>query len=67
MWDQFWSKFAKKCAIVATDVVDLDVTFLITDTNLYAAVVTLSTQDSPKLLEQSKSGFNWKFNWNRYK
>ena len=43
---------------MATDVVDLDVTFLITDTNLYAAVVTLSTQDSPKLLEQSKCGFN---------
>ena len=43
---------------MATDVVDLDVTFLITDTNLYAAVVTLPAQDSPKLLEQSKSGFN---------
>ena len=28
--------------------------FSITDTNLYVSVVTLSTQDNSKLLEQSK-------------
>ena len=31
--------------------------FKITDTKLYAPVVTLSTQDSEKLLKQLKSGF----------
>ena len=32
-------------------------TFEITDTKLYAAVVTLSTQENPKLLQQLKPGF----------
>ena len=32
-------------------------TFAITDTKLYAPVVTLSTEDNAKLLEQLKSGF----------
>ena len=32
-------------------------TFAITDTKLYVPVVTLSTQDNAKLLEQLKSGF----------
>ena len=32
-------------------------TFQITDTKLYAPVVTLSTQDTSKLLQQLKSGF----------
>ena len=33
-------------------------TFKITDTKLYVPVVTLSTQDDNKLLEQLKTGFN---------
>ena len=33
--------------------------FTITDTKLYVAVVTLSTQVNVKLLQQLKSGFNW--------
>ena len=32
-------------------------TFAITDTRLYVPVVTLSTQESTKLLQQLKSGF----------
>ena len=32
-------------------------TFVITDTKLYVPVVTLSTQDNAKLLQQLKSGF----------
>ena len=32
-------------------------TFTITDTKLYVPVVTLSTQDNAKLLQQLKSGF----------
>ena len=41
-------------------------TFEITDTNLYVPVVTLSTQDNSKLLQQLKSGFIRTVNWNNY-
>ena len=40
--------------------------FAITDTKLYVPVVTLSTQDNAKLLEQLKSGFKKVINWNKY-
>ena len=41
-------------------------TFLITDTKLYVPVVTLSTQDNSKLLQQLKSGFKRVISWNKY-
>ena len=41
-------------------------TFAITDTKLYVPVVTLSTQDNAKLLQQLKSDFKRKINWNKY-
>ena len=37
-------------------------TFAITDAKLYVPVVTLSTQDSAKLLEKLKSGFRCTIN-----
>ena len=40
-----------------------EATFRITDTKLYLLVVTLSTQDNAKMLEQLKSGFNPKTPW----
>ena len=40
--------------------------FKITDTKLYVPVVTLSTQDNAKLLQQLKSGFRRTINWNKY-
>ena len=40
--------------------------FAITDTKLYALVVTLSTQDNDELLQQLKSGFKRTINWNKY-
>ena len=40
--------------------------FKITDTKLYVPVVTLSIQDSAKLLQQLKSGFKRAINWNKY-
>ena len=40
--------------------------FTITDTKVYVPVVTLSTQDNAKLLQQIKSGFRSTFNWNKY-
>ena len=41
-------------------------TFEITDTELYVPVVTLSTQDNSKLLQQLKSGFKSVISWNKY-
>ena len=41
-------------------------TFAITDTKLYVPVVTLSTQENTKLLQQLKSGFKREINWNKY-
>ena len=40
--------------------------FTKTETKRYAPVVTLSTQDNAKLLQQLKSGFKSTFNWNKY-
>ena len=40
--------------------------FEITETKLYVPVVTLSTQDNAKLLQQLKSGFERAINWNKY-
>ena len=40
--------------------------FQITELNLYVPVVTLSTQDNAKLLQQLKSGFKRTINWNKY-
>ena len=45
---------------------DRATTFLITDTNLYVPVQTLSTHDNVKLLHQLKSGFKRTVNWNKY-
>ena len=39
--------------------------FPITDTKLYIPVVTLSTQDNAKLLQQLKSGFKRIIKWNK--
>ena len=41
-------------------------TFAITDTKLYVPVVTLSTQENTKLLQQLISGFKRVINWNKY-
>ena len=42
-------------------------TFQITDTKLYAPVVTLSTKDDNNFLEQLKSGFKRTIKWNKYR
>ena len=41
-------------------------TFEITNTKLYVPVVTLSTQENTKFLQQLKSGFKRVINWNKY-
>ena len=40
--------------------------FAITETKLYVPVVTLSTKDNDKLLQQLKSGFEKTISWNKY-
>ena len=42
-------------------------TFKITDTKLYVPIVTLSTEDDNKLLEQLKTGFKRTIKWNKYR
>ena len=42
-------------------------TFQITDTKLYAPVVTLSTENDKKLLEQLRKGFKRTIKWNKYR
>ena len=37
-----------------------------TETKLYIPIVTLSTQDNTKLLQQLKSGFKRTINWNKH-
>ena len=56
----------ENCVIVATNIVAQARTFSITDTKLYVSVVTLSSQDNAKLLEQLKPGFQRTINWNKY-
>ena len=41
-------------------------TFTKTDTKLYVPIVTLSTPDNAKLLQQSKAGFKKTISWSKY-
>ena len=52
--------------MVDTNIDNQSATFSINDTKLYVPVVTLSTQDNAKLLEQLKSVFKRTINWNKY-
>ena len=52
--------------IVSTNVANQNATFAITDTKLYVPLLTLSTQDNSKLLQQLKSGFKRVISWNKY-
>ena len=52
--------------MVDTNIDNQCASFSINDTKLYVPIVTLSTQDNAKLLEQLKSGFKRTINWNRY-
>ena len=54
------------CVIVSTNVGNQNATFSITGKKLYVPVVTFSTQDNAKLLQQLKSGFKRVINWNKY-
>ena len=58
--------WSKNCVIVASNAANQNATSSITDTKLYVPVVTVSTQDNAKFLQQLKSGFKRVINWNKY-
>ena len=58
--------WSSSCVLIATAIQNQNATFAITDTKLYVPVVTLSTQENTKFLQQLKSGFKRVINWNKY-
>ena len=58
--------WSSTCVLITTGVQNQNATFEITDTKLYVPVVTISTQENTKFLQQLKSGFKRVINWNKY-
>ena len=58
--------WSANCVIISINNANQVPTFIITETNLYVPVVTLSAQDNAKLSPQLKSGFKRTINWNKY-
>ena len=54
---------SKDCVITSSTGVGK---FAKTETKLYVPVITLSTEDNAKLLQQLKSSFKRTINWNKY-
>ena len=54
------------CVLIATVNPNQNATFAITDSKIYVPVVTLSTQENTKFLQQLKSGFKRVIKWNKY-
>ena len=63
---EFIFDWSANFVIISTNNANQVPTFTITGTNLYVPVVTLSTQDSSKLLPQLKNGFKRTITWNEY-
>ena len=58
--------WSSTCVLVASNILNQNATFAITDTKLYVPAVTLSTQENTKFLQQLKLGFKRVINWNKY-
>ena len=58
--------WSSTCVLISTKIRNQNPTFAITDTKLYVPVVTLSTQENTKFLQQLKTGFKRVINWNKY-
>ena len=58
-----WSTWSRDCVISSATG---ERKFKITEKKLYVPVVTLSTQDNAKFLQQLKSGFKRTINWDKY-
>ena len=54
---------SEKCVIIYNDLANQGA---MTNTTIYVPVVTLSTEDNAKLLQQLKSGFKITVNWNKH-
>ena len=52
--------------LISSNTPNQNARFAITDTKLYVPVVTLSTKENAKLLQQLKLGFKRVINWNKY-
>ena len=57
--------WSSSCVIVSTNLDNQRAIFEITDTKFYVLVVTLSTQDNARLLQQLESGFKRIVNGNK--
>ena len=58
--------WSSTCVLAAVGDANQAAAFAITNTKLYVPVVTLSTQENTKFLQQLKSGFKRVINWNKY-
>ena len=58
--------WSSTCVIASVIAANQAATFAISDTKLYVPVVTLSTQENTRFLQQLKSGFKRVINWNKY-
>ena len=58
--------WSSTCVLVASNILNQNATFAITDTKLYVPAVTLSTQENAKFLQQLNLGFKRVINWNKY-
>ena len=58
--------WSANCGIVSTEIANEGAIFAITETKLYVSVVTLSTPDNMKLLQQLTSDFKRAINWDKY-
>ena len=56
--------WSANCVMVYSNVANQGATFAITETKPFVPVVTLSTKDNAKLLQQLKSSFKRITNWN---
>ena len=62
---KFFLTWSEECIIVTRDYDDEKPKFPITETKIYVPVVTSSTQDNEKLLQQLKAGFKRTIKWNK--
>ena len=58
--------WSSNCVLIATNNQNQAAKFEITDKKLYVPLVTLSTQENTKFLQQLKSGLKKIINWNKY-
>ena len=58
--------WSTNCVMVYANNANRHSAYAITETKIYVPVVTLSTQDNSKLLQQLKSGFKRIISWNKY-